>query len=205
MFTSTSYRVLSALACVVAMSSCSHGTDGSASAEPGNSLDAAALLISIDDLRHVTGVPGLRGTEYDEQPNGVEGQIPAACRTDRIDVAYGQATQFKGMEFREVQPHSVIAGDQEVGIYPDNAAARAAFSRALDSNQQCSATHWGPFANLVVEPQDASNFTVRDRSSYALYRVRGPVVIMVSALDFADSEHVAQSVMQMISDRITSA
>jgi hypothetical protein len=101
----TSFRAVLAVACAaVAMSACGHHIYGSASAAPGKPLDAASLIVSLDDMRRLTGLPGLvKGHELNAEPRqGGYGQVPVPCRAvsmmdpaEPILAAWGVSTDGK--------------------------------------------------------------------------------------------------------------
>lgn len=211
MFTSTVSRaLLGAICATLAISACGHHTHGTAAAQPATQPDAESLLVNIDDLRRITGTPELeQGSELSAKPHVHHGQLPDSCNaTSSTDVIFGQNwTQFKGFPFTAVEGnhaegYRVLVGSQAVGIYPDDATARTAFTQLLANLKQCSETHWGPFVDLTIEPQDPSNFATRLGTNYSLYRVRDNVLIEVTTGKFSNTEQVAHTIMRMISDRI---
>jgi hypothetical protein len=186
------------------MSACGH--HGSANGAP---LDAATLIVSLDDMRRLTGLPGLvKGNELNAEPRqGGYGQVPVPCRAvSMMDVAFGQTwTQFKALTYSD-STHKT--GDfanvlQAVGVYADDNAARAVFEQLLSNLQQCAALHWGPY-EFSMQQQDPSSFTLSNEVEHS-YRVKGTVVIEVTASYFPDSSQVASTVMRTISDRIPDA
>jgi hypothetical protein len=204
-----SLRAVLAVACAgVAVSACGYHTYGSASAAPDKPLDAAALIVSLDEMRHLTGVPGLgQMSELKAGPHkGGYGQIPASCRAlSNMDVAFGQTwKQFKGFNFTDVSSGTGSGVLQAVGVYADSDAARDVFGHLLSDVQECAALHVEPF-HFSVSQQDSSNFALSREQGHTLYRVKDAVVIEVEAYHFPDSANVAQTVLQTISDRIPDA
>jgi hypothetical protein len=192
------------------MSACSHPTHGFATAEPGKPLDADSLIVSLDDLRQITGSPGLvQLGELSAKPpgGGGAGNRPAPCRAvSDMSVAFGQTwTQFKGFYYGTLGQGPEAGVLQAVGVYSDDTAARTAFEQLLVNLQQCSDMHWGPYEDLSVQQQDPSNFVLRLGKHYSLYRVKDAVVIEVDAYGLTDSAQVANTVMQTISGGIPDA
>jgi hypothetical protein len=204
----SSFRALLAVT-LLTMPACSYHMHGHASAAPDKPVDAASLIVSLDDMRRLTDLPGLsQMSELKAGPReGGYGQsIPVPCRArDNMDVAFGQTwKQFKAFDFVDTRGGTGSGVLQAVGVYADSNAARDVFGHLLSNLQQCAALHRETY-QFSVSQQDPSNFALSREQGHRLYRVKDTVVIEVEAYDFPNSPQVASTIMQTICDRIPDA
>lgn len=164
---------------------------------------APALILSIEDVRTITGNADLSPGPSSDQPVGqhqFDAQYPAECHAvfDQ-DVAFAAGfTEFRTVTYTGPASRAVT---QSVAVYPDTASARAALTAVGKQLNACSQSQ--P-ANMAVTTQvlDMKTFALCQAQCSTLYRAEGPVLIAVDASRFGDSDRIATTVLQQISSRV---
>jgi hypothetical protein len=205
------------IACCVAasISACADRTAPvKAGPETPSAIAADSLLVSLDDVRQISGSNEL--TSYAKgdlhQPGHHDSDAPAPCR-----VAYDQETlfgnglaQFRSMTYSAVTspvpggPNKALAITQAVGVYPDGATARTTYDRLVAALPECSALHAKYYEFTVASPDSTTtglDFPERQQSKF-MYRVKSSVLIEVTVQGFAQSDKIAGSILETITDRI---
>lgn len=186
------------MAAAAALACCTLAPAATAAAAP----PAPALVLSIDDVRVITGNADLSPGAQLDQPAGqhqFDGQYPAQCHPvfDQ-DVAFASGyTSFRSVTYTGPASRTVT---QAVAVYPDSKSARAALTAVGTSLRQCSELG---AANMAVTTQllDNNTFALCQAQCATLYRVAGPVLIAVDATKFGDSDRIATTVLQQITGR----
>ncbi|WP_081967990.1 sensor domain-containing protein [Mycobacterium kyorinense] len=197
------------ICCLAALSGCTHSSPLKATAAPtAPSLSADSLIVSLDDVRRIANYDDLNSLDlldvrrpYNDHAN--DPRFPGRCQVvfDQ-DVAFGSNyKQFRSVQYSGASNRAVT---QAVGIYPDEAAARAAFDRVTAELTACSELHLAdlPFTVRKLDPSTVARCA---EQCPHIYRVKSSVLIDVDVVHFSDSQQIANSVLQMISDRINTA
>lgn len=215
---------------MVATSACSHSDCADrpdALATPAAVADS--LVVSLDDVRQITGVGDLASNPNgdDDQPRHPSSDPPGACRVFDPQVAFGSNwTQFRSAVYNGVayeplpavpepgpNPPDIAGGaaslppkplmiGQAVGIYADGNAARAAFERLIPALIECSALRTKYYDFDVDQPDQSTVVLNYGIESEVIYRVKDSVLINLSASGFSDSGRIADTILRNITDRI---
>lgn len=199
------------------------------SAQPRSPAVGDSLVVSLDDVRQITGIDDLASNPNgdDDRPHHPSSEPPGPCRVFDPQVVFGSNwTQFRSAVYSGVayepipgvvEPAPILPGTiggaaslppkplmigQAVGIYPDGSAARTAFGLLIPALIECSARHAKYYDFTVDQPDQSTVVLNYDFDSKVMYRVKGSALINISALGFPDSERVADKILQNISDRI---
>jgi hypothetical protein len=172
-----------------------------AGAEP-----AATLVLSVEDVRVITGNADLSPGPLAEQPsvqNQYDDQYPSPCHPvfDQSAAFTGGYTEFRSVTYSGPANRTVT---QSVAVYPDSASARAALTTLGTSLKACSDLG---LSNLAVTTQvlDPKTFALCLAQCATIYRAAGPVLIGVNAVRFGDSDRIATAVLQQITTRVKDA
>lgn len=195
-----------------------HGVDSSP--RPTSGFSADSLIVSVDDVRRIADNGSLTSQPeldvYQPTSQQAEPDVPSACEA----VNGGEQTftggwrQFRSVQYSGSTPPTVSGGgnlysavSQAVGIYPDEAAARAAFDRLISTLKACSALH-DKYYDFAVKNEDSSTVTLDYSNEYLhnimcnMVSVKSSVLAYVGVGGIPQSERIAQTVLQAITDRI---
>lgn len=215
---------------VVAASACAQPECANRAGSQSRSAGAAdSLVVGLDAVRQITGVDGLTSNPNgdDHQPHRPSSEPPGPCRVFDPQVAFGsdwvqfRSTVYNGLAYDPIPaahepgprpsdstgaaaslpPKPLMVG-QAVGIYSDINTANAAFERLIPALIECSALH-AKYYDFVVDRPDKSTVVLNyGNDSRAMYHVKGPALINLSALGFPESERVMDRILQNITDRV---
>lgn len=180
---------------------------GGVGAVPG--IDADALIVGLDEVQRITDRDDLAARPVTDAPTS----YPEDLRTpDQCRPVFGQEdafghnwSQFRSATFTAVgggiSTISTVA--QGIGIYPDDGTTRAEFDRLVSSFEACSALH-AKLYDFRMSKRDSSTVVLvfPGNSQSVIYRAASSVLIDVVVQGLPQSDQIAETVAQMISDRV---
>ncbi|MFN3005966.1 sensor domain-containing protein [Mycolicibacterium wolinskyi] len=176
-----------------------------ATAPPPPTTDS--VVLSIDDVRRISGVNALERTVDTNRPKPDNNAVPACRALSDQGVAFGdQWTEFHStsdngnLDVRGVPGLMAVAG-QVVAIYPNEEAAREAFDRRIAAVEECVKLHIPFYDPAVSRPADDTAVFSGDGWSSATI-VKSAVVIDAGVVALPDAERVASELAQAMADRI---
>ncbi|MDV3306327.1 sensor domain-containing protein [Mycobacterium avium subsp. hominissuis] len=199
-------------------------TPGSSSppAAPVPGLDADSLLVSVEDARRIANDYGLQQAAQgvSQRPKHFDSDAPPPCQAaNDQEATFGAGwQQFRSKAYTADMPGpSVVVGGrqypgatkmldviQNISIYPQSAAARAALERLVPTLKACSELHVRYYDYTVTMPDPSTVvLTYPDSETSSMYRVKSAVFMQVSVLGFRNSEEITQTMIQTITGRIT--
>lgn len=215
---------------VVAASACAQSEcadqAGTHSMSPGG---ADSLVVSLDAVRQITGVDGLTSNPDgdDHRPHQPSSEPPGPCRVFDPQVAFGsnwiqfRSTVYNGLAYEPIPaahepgamppdsagaaaslPSKPLMVGQTVGIYPNRNTANVTFERLVPALIECSALHAKYYEFTIHRPDKSTVVLNYGNDSKAMYHVKGPALINLSALGFPESERVMDTILQDITNRV---
>jgi len=204
-------RLAATICCAVALAACAHhDAPVKASAEPARAnLSADSLIVGLDDVRRIADYPDLSSVDLLDvhKPRGMhqyDAEYPTQCQVvfDQ-DVAFSPGwVKFRSLGYVGASNYGVT---QAIAIYADPGAARNAFNRVTSELTDCSQLHVADFPFTVRRLDPSTVAECGDTQCSEIYRVKSSVLIGVSVVHFRDSERIANTVLQNITDRINTA
>ncbi|MFL0181491.1 sensor domain-containing protein [Mycobacterium sp. SMC-15] len=190
---------------VLVLTACQSGGVG---ATPG--IDAASLIVGLDEVQRVTDRDDLAALPVMDAPRSFHENLrtPDQCRpVFGLEEAFGHNwSQFRSATYTaaggEISAISTVA--QAIGVYPDDGTARAEFDRLASSFEDCAALQTKLY-NFRINKLDPSTVALvfPGNSQTVTYRVTASVLIDVVVQGLPGSERIAETVSQMISERVT--
>ncbi|MEB3983889.1 sensor domain-containing protein [Mycobacterium sp. 663a-19] len=186
---------------------------GKASSTATAGITTDSLVVSLDDVRRISGVDALQAGPRSEvrQPRHSNSDAPGPCRAvfDQEATLDDGWTQFRSVTFNgdtyggvgDVKIRGVANVIQAVGIYRDDGAARAAFDRLVSTLTACSGLHAANY-DFTLDQTDPSTVAFNSDQWKLIYRVKSSALINVGALGLPQSEQTARTIDQTITDRI---
>jgi PknH-like extracellular domain len=210
----TSLARLAAVGCWAALlvSACGRGdAHGQDSTETPVVSDAASVLAGVEDVRRIAEFNGLTVSasgDHTRPSHFAHDEVPEPCRPSyQEDVAFGTGwTQFRSAVYVGTthtspgEAHQMVDIVQDAGVYPDAAAARAAFDRIASSLAVCESLH-APGHEITLDNTDHSALVVEGRWGSA-YRVKSNVLVEVSVVGLPDGSRVASEVARNMIGRV---
>lgn len=201
----TRFRILAGACCLaVALTACHSGGVGAA---PG--IDADALIVGLDDVQRITDRGDLTALPVTDAPTSFpeNSRTPEQCRPvfGQEDAFGHKWSQFRAVTYTaaggEISTLSTVA--QGIGIYPDDGAARAEFDRLVSSFEACAALQ-AKLYDFSLNKQDTSTVALvfPGNSQSVVYRIASSVLIDVVVQGIPRSDQIAETVTQMISERV---
>lgn len=202
----TRLRILAGVCCLaVTLTACQSGGVG---ATPG--IDAASLIVGLDEVQRVTDRDDLAALPVMDAPPSFHENLrtPDQCRpVFGLEEAFVHNwSQFRGVTYTavggEISTVSTVA--QAIGVYPDDGTARAEFDRLASSFEDCAALQTKLY-NFRINKLDPSTVALvfPGNSQTVTYRVTASVLIDVVVQGLPGSERIAETVSQVISERVT--
>jgi hypothetical protein len=199
------------LACcaVVVLSACAGpGSGHSGTAPPATDLSADSLMVSVEEMRRITGdndLNSLPAFDLHQPRRDDDLDTPIPCRVVYDQKAtFGNGwTQFRSVDYRDPGEGNDMIRDvgQAVAIYPDENAARTVFDRLASELTACSALHVKNY-RFTVDKQDPLTVVLDySRILQKIIRVKASALIFVD-VNFPQSEPIARTILQVITDRI---
>ncbi|OBA73903.1 hypothetical protein A5641_00055 [Mycobacterium sp. 1554424.7] len=207
-FVSKAFAVIAG--CVVAASACSHAPGRMNAA---GAADAEALIVSVEDVRHIANFEGLSPYDYADRhrPAPPDLKAPFPCRAvGSSDLTFAEGwKQFRGVAYAgstdDLQPGGIAPINQvshAVAVYADPGAARAALDRLESTLKECASLHDTAY-DFTLDRPDPSTLKLSSAGWSHVYRVKSSVLVSVGVLGIEPTEQVANTVVQAIADRIT--
>lgn len=201
----TRLRILAGVCCLaVTLTACHSGGVGAA---PG--VDAGSLIVGLNDVQRITDRYDLTALPVTEAPSSYHDNLhtPDQCRpVFGLEEAFRHNwSQFRAVTYTavggEISAISTVA--QGVGIYPDDRTARGEFDRLASSFEACSALQ-AKLYDFSLNKRDPSTVALvfPGNSQTVTYRVTASVLIDVVVQGLPGSERIAETVAQMISERV---
>ncbi len=195
---------------VIAVSGCSHhaGTPAKSSNKP---VGIDGLIVSVDDVRRIANADDLAAHTEDlhSPPRGDE-NAPGPCRAvGHSDLTFGTGWQeFRSAGYNGVTDDTLPGGNsmingvtQAVARYPNSNTAQEAFLKLEATLQACVALHDANY-DFTLDKPDSSNLRITAPDWSHLYRERSGVMISVGVVGLVSAEHIANTILQMIADRV---
>ncbi len=203
-----------ACSAVAVVSACSqlHTPFKVSSAAPSSAINADAVIVSVEEVRHIANFAGLLSYENEDLNHPSPGSVnaPGPCRAaGNSDLTF--ATGFK--QFRAVvysgttddlRPGGVAPVNtvsQAVAVYPDADAARGALDRLESTLTQCASLHDSAYDFALGKP-DPTTLKLGSAGWSHQYRVKSAALLSVGVSGIEPTEQIANTVLQTITDRI---
>jgi hypothetical protein len=196
---------------VTVMSGCSHSsTPAKSSTAPTPGADD--LIVSIADVRRIANADDLNPhAQLDlHKPPLADASAPAPCRA----VGYNDLTFGSGWsEFRSAGYHGVtddiepggkamVNGvTRAIARYTNSDTALGAFHQLDSSLQACVGLHDANY-DFALDNPDPSTLRISAQEWSHLYRAKSAVMVSVGVVGLQSAEQIANTVLQMITDRI---
>lgn len=175
--------------------------------------DAEALIVSVEDVRHIANFEGLSPYDYADRhrPAPPDLKAPFPCRAvGSSDLTFAEGwKQFRGVAYAgstdDLQPGGIAPINQvshAVAVYADPGAARAALDRLESTLKECASLHDTAY-DFTLDRPDPSTLKLSSAGWSHVYRVKSSVLVSVGVLGIEPTEQVANTVVQAIADRIT--
>ncbi|WP_142277565.1 sensor domain-containing protein, partial [Mycobacterium timonense] len=171
------------------VAACSHpNTPVSSSSKPTPAITADSLIVTLGEVRRITGVDTLASPPDSEvhQPRHFKSDLPFACQSvfdqqtafgdgwKQFDTATYFADTYTGDGPTKVRGMADIG--QAVAVYPDEASAHTAFDRVVSQLTACSALHL-PRYEFAMDKSDPSAVTLNNNGWTVIYRIKSSVLI----------------------------
>jgi PknH-like extracellular domain len=198
------------LACcaVMLMSGCSHSSTPAKSTTVTHVDD---MIVGLDDVRRIAKADDLARAEADlNKPPPSDANAPGPCRVvGHNDVTFGSSwTEFRSAGYHgvtdDIQPlgRAMINGvTQAAARYVSPDAAQGAFHQLESSLQACADLH-DPNYSFALDRPDPATLRVSAHQWSHLYRTKSAVLVSVGVVGLDSADQIANSVLQIITDRI---
>jgi hypothetical protein len=200
-----------AIACSAAMlvTGCSHASPAAKPRPPATHVDD--MIVSLAEVRRIAKADDLDRAEADlKRPSPSDANAPGPCRV----VGHNELT-FGGnwAEFRSAGYHGVTDDIQPLGRamingvtqaaakYANPDAAKGAFHQLESSLHACMDLH-DPNYSFTLDSPDPSTLRISAHQWSHLYRTKSAVLASVGVVGLEASDQIADSVLQIITDRI---
>jgi hypothetical protein len=203
---------LAVLACssVVAISGCSHSNTPAKSTAPMSGVDE--LIVSVEDVRHIAKADDLAPHAHADlrKPPPADANAPGPCRAvGHSDLTFGNGwSEFRSAGYNgvtdDIQPGGIALVNevsQAVARYPNSDAALSALHQLDSSLQACVDLHDANF-NFGLDKPDPSTLRISAQEWSHLYRQKSGVLISVGVVGLEEADQIANTILQMIADRI---
>jgi hypothetical protein len=194
---------------VVAISACSHSGAPAKSGTTPAGIDA--LIVNVEDVRRIANADNLASHAADlHSPPQGDVNAPGPCRAvGHSDLTFGTTWQeFRSAGYNGVTDDIEPGGNslvnevsQAVAHYPDSSTARGAFHKLELTLQACADLHDVNYEFTLDKP-DSSTLRISAHEWSHLYREKSGVMISVGVVGLEAAEQIANTILQMITDRI---
>ncbi|WAC90431.1 sensor domain-containing protein [Mycobacterium sp. Aquia_213] len=194
---------------VVLMSACSHSSTPAKSHTTVTHVDD--MIVGLDDVRRIAKAGDLDRAEADlNKPAPSDANAPGPCRVvGHNDLTFGNNwTEFRAAGYHgvtdDIQPmgRAMINGvTQAAGRYPNSDAAQGAFHQLESSLQACMDLH-DPNYSFTLDRPDPSTLKLSAHQWTHLYRTKSAYLVSVGVVGLETADPIANSVLQIITDRI---
>jgi PknH-like extracellular domain len=203
--------VVVACAAAVAVSACAHHS-GSPAKSGATPVGIDGLIVGVEDVRRIANADDLapQAPDLHSPPRG-DVNAPGPCRAvGHSDLTFGTGWQeFRSAGYNGVTDDTIPGGNslvnevtQAVARYPNSNTARGALDRLETTLRACADLH-DPNFEFTLEKTDPSTLRITGHEWSHLYREKGGVMVSVGVVGLEAAEQVADTVVQMISDRIS--
>jgi PknH-like extracellular domain len=199
------------LACcaVMLMSGCSHSSTPAKSNTNVTHIDD--MIVGLDDVRRIAKADDLARAEADlNKPAPSDASAPGPCRVvGHNEVTFGSSwREFRSAGYHgvtdDIQPmgRAMINGvTQAVARYVNPDVTQGAFHQLESSLQACVDLH-DPNYTFTLDRPDPSTLRVSAHQWSHLYRAKSAVLVSVGVVGLESADQIANSVLQIITDRI---
>jgi hypothetical protein len=188
---------------------CSHASTPAQSHNPATHVDD--MIVSLAEVRRIAKADDLDRAEADlKKPAPSDANAPGPCRAvGHNELTFGSNwTEFRSAGYHgvtdDIQPmgRAMINGvTQAAAKYANPNAAQAAFHQLESSLQACGDLH-DPNYSFTLDRPDPSTLRVSAHQWSHLYRIKSAVLASVGVVGLEASDQIANSVLQIISDRV---
>jgi hypothetical protein len=199
-------------AAVIAVSGCSHhtGTSAKSSSAP---VGIDGLIVSVDDVRRIANADDLAPHAVADLHSPPRGDVnaPGPCRAvGHSDLTFGSGWQeFRSAGYNGVTDDTLPGGNslvngvtQAVARYANSNSAQDAFRKLEATLQACVNLH-DPNYDFALDRPDSTTLRIAAPDWSHLYRERSGVLISVGVVGLVSAEQIANTILQMIADRVT--
>jgi hypothetical protein len=196
---------------VVAASACGHsGTTAKSSTARVSSV--GELIVSIEDVRRIASTEDLTPHVHADlhQPPPADANAPGPCgAVGHSDATFGNRwSEFRSAGYNGVTdditpgtPDIINEVSQAIARYPNSDTASGAFQQLGSKLQACVDLHNANFSFTLDKP-DPSTLRISDVEWSHLYRQKSDVLISVGVVGLQAADQIANTLVQMIGDRI---
>jgi hypothetical protein len=181
-------------------------------ASPADHTYADALIVSVDDVRHIANFEGLSPYYYADRHQPLPGifNAPGPCRAvGSSDLTFSAGwKEFRAVAYSgttdDIEPGGIAPITQvshAVAVYPDAGAAREALNRLESHLNECASLHDTDYDFSLSKP-DSSTLKLTSAGWSHVYRVKSSVLMSVGVVGIEPTEQIANTVLQTITDRI---
>lgn len=201
-----------AIACcaVILLSACSHSSTPATSHPAVTHVDD--MIVGLDEVRRIAKADDLARAEADlNKPAPSDANAPGPCRVvGHNDLTFGSAwTEFRAAGYHgvtdDIQPlgRAMINGvTQAAARYANPEAAQGAFHQLESSLHACVDLH-DPNFSFNLDSPDPLTLRIGAHQWSHLYRTKSAYVVSVGVVGLESADQIANSVLQMITDRIS--
>jgi hypothetical protein len=191
--------------------SCSNAPTNTGAVPPEHAY-AESLILSVEEVRHITNFEGLQPYSHADRHHPIEGSVnaPGPCRAvgssdltftagweEYRAVAYSGTTD--DLRPGGIAPINVVS--QAVAVYRNASAAHMALDLLESRLHECASLHDRAY-DFIMEKPNSSTLRLSSAGWSHLYRVKSSVLVSVGVLGIEPTEQIANTVLQIITDRI---
>ena len=195
---------------VIAVSGCSNHT-GTPAKSSNTPVGIDGFIVSVDDVRRIANADDLapHAADLHSPPQG-DVNAPGPCRAvGHSDLTFGTGWQeFRSAGYNGVTDDTLPGGNslinevtQAVARYPNSSTARGAFHKLDTMLQACADLHDANY-DFTLDRPDSSTLRISAPDWSHLYRERSGVLISVGVVGLVSAEQIANTILQMIADRV---
>lgn len=201
-----------AVCTVIGVVGCSHS---SAAIKPANTpaVSIDDMIVSLQDVRRIADADSLSPhAKWDlHKPPPADANAPVACRAvGHNELTFGSNwSEFRSAGYHgvtdDIEPggNDMINGvTQAVARYPNPDAALTVFHQLETSLQMCAALH-DPDYGFTLDKPDPMTLRITAQQWCHLYREKSAMLISIGVVGLQSADQIANTVIQMITDRIT--
>ncbi|GBG36756.1 sensor domain-containing protein [Mycobacterium montefiorense] len=193
------------------ISGCSHSSSPAKS--PSTVTHVDDMIVGLDTVRRIAKADDLipRDEDTSHRPVPSEANAPGPCRAvGHNDLTFGSNwTEFRSAGYHgvtdDVKPlgRDMINGvTQAAARYANPDAAQGAFRQLESSLQACTDLH-DPNYDFALDRPAPSTLRIGAHKWSHLYRLKSAVIVSVGVVGLESADEIANSVMQIITDRIS--
>ena len=192
------------------MSGCAHSS--TPAKPPSTVTHVDDMIVGLDDVRRIAKADDLtpRPEADDHKPVPSDAAAPGPCRVvGHNELTFGSDwTEFRSAGYHGVTDDILPLGramingvTQAVARYANPDAAQGAFRQLATSLQGCSDLH-DPSYTFTLDKPDPSTLSIGAHQWSHLYRIKSSVIVSVGVVGLESADQIANSVLQIITDRV---